>query len=237
VLEPELMDDPALDPSDHDRALRGLARINRLSFAGRAHLPALALAAGRSGGGGRAAAGVRVLDVGAGSGDGAVSLALAAKRRGVAVKLVLADISPRAVEAGRNRAAQAGLDAEGVVVDAVGGAGTLPAADLAVCSLFLHHLTEVQALAVLGNMRESVSEVGGVVSVNDLRRGAWGSVLANTVPRMVTRSPVVHTDAAISARAAWTASELLDLAARAGMSGARVHPCFPARMTLVWSAA
>jgi hypothetical protein len=86
-------------------------------------------------------------------------------------------------------------------------------------------------------MRDSVAEAGGVVSVNDLRRGAWGSVLADTVPRVVTGSRVVHSDAAVSARAAWTAPELLDLAARAGMGGARVRPCFPARMTMVWSAA
>jgi SAM-dependent methyltransferase len=229
VLEPELMDDPSLDPSDHARALRGLARINRLSFAGRSHLPALRMVARRVGGP------VRVLDVGAGSGDVAVSLALAGRRSGVSVSLVLADISPRAVEAARRRAAEAGLDAQGMVLDAV--AGPLPGADLAVCSLFLHHLTEAQAVAVLGNMRDSVAEAGGVVSVNDLRRGAWGSVLADTVPRVVTGSRVVHSDAAVSARAAWTAPELLDLAARAGMGGARVRPCFPARMTMVWSAA
>jgi hypothetical protein len=48
---------------------------------------------------------------------------------------------------------------------------------------------------------------------------------------------VVHTDASISARAAFTPQELLDLAERAGMRGVRVRACFPARMTLVWDAA
>lgn len=223
------MDDPALDAADHADALRGLARINTLSFAGRSHLPALRMAARRVGGP------VRVLDVGAGSGDVAVALALAGRKSGISVSLGLADISPRAVDAACRRAAGLGLYARGMVLDAV--AGPLPVADLAVCSLFLHHLTETQAVAVLGNMRDSVAGAGGVVSVNDLRRGAWGSVLADTVPRVVTRSRVVHTDAAISARAAWTTEELLDLARRAGMDGVRVLPCFPARMTMVWSAA
>ncbi len=226
------MDDPGLDPLDHARALRGLARMNRLSLAGRAHLPALVMAAGRAKGP------VRVLDVAAGGGDMAVALALAARRRGIPVRLTLADISPLAVEVGRHRLCEAGLDAEGVVLDAV--AGPLPEADLVVCSLFMHHLTESQAVSVLANMRLSCSGragEGGVLSVNDLRRGVWGRVLADTVPRVATRSRVVHTDASISARAAFAPEELLDLAARAGMRGARVRACFPARMTLVWDAA
>ncbi len=223
------MDDPSLDGGAHARALRGLARINRLSRAGRTHLPALRAVATRCAGP------VRVLDVGTGSGDVAVSLLAAGRRGGIDATLTLADISPRAVEAATRRAEDAGMTARGVVLDAV--AGPLPSADLTVCSLFLHHLTGAQAVAVLAHMRESVRQSGGVVSVNDLRRGAWGSVLANTVPWVVTRSGVVHSDAAISARAAWTPDELAELATRAGMIGAEITRCFPARMTLVWSAA
>ena len=32
-LEPELMDDPEIETGDHDRALEGLARLNRLARA------------------------------------------------------------------------------------------------------------------------------------------------------------------------------------------------------------
>jgi hypothetical protein len=38
--------------------------------------------------------------------------------------------------------------------------------------------------------------------------------------RLVTRSPVVHTDAVLSVRAAFTKPELLSLAERAGMPSA-----------------
>ncbi|MEO0588061.1 MAG: nucleotide-binding protein, partial [Planctomycetota bacterium] len=31
-LQPELMDDPAIDPAEHRRALRGLDRIHRLTL-------------------------------------------------------------------------------------------------------------------------------------------------------------------------------------------------------------
>lgn len=230
VLQPELMDDPGLDAAEHAHALRGLARINRLSGAGRVHLPALRMAWARSGGP------VRVLDVASGSGDGAVALLAAAQREGIACSLTVADVSERAVAAACDRARSAGIDASGVVVDAV--SGPLPEADLVVCSLFLHHLTEDQVASLLTNMRACVrgggDGNGGVVSINDLRRGAWGTALADVAPRLVTRSRVVHTDASISARSAFTPRELLELADRAGMRGASVRPCFPARMSLVW---
>tara|TARA_R110000782_G_scaffold54637_8_gene115489 strand:- start:28645 stop:29385 length:741 start_codon:yes stop_codon:yes gene_type:complete len=223
VLEPELMDDPALDPAEHALALRGLARINRISFASRVHMgPLRSVAAGLD-------RPVRVLDVASGSGDIAVSVASRAAAEGIGVELIFADRSPLAVGAACGRARDRGVVARGVVVDAL--AGELPASDLAICSLFLHHLTEEGAVCLLANIRAS----GAVcVSVSDLRRCAVGTALARLVPRLVTRSRVVHTDAVLSARAAWNRRELAGLAERAGMSGSRVRPSFPCRMTLVW---
>ena len=225
VLQPELMDDPGLDVWSHTHALRGLARINRLSLAGRVHWPALCRVASRLD------RPVRVTDAASGSGDGAVALARLARKRGIGVELTLTDLSPRAVGLAGTRAERAGIRARTRVVDAT--AGPLPEGDLLICSLFAHHLTESQAVGLLANMRRAC--VGGLVSVNDLRRCRWGTVLARTVPRMVTRSPVVHTDAAISAGAAFTERELLDLCGQAGLEGAVVRRCFPARMTMTWS--
>lgn len=225
VLEPELMDDPGLDRDAHADALRGLARINRVSFAARAHLaPLRAAAAGL----GRP---VRVLDVATGSGDVAVSVAVLAARLGIDTELILADVSPVAVEAARARARAAGIAARAEVLDAI--VGPLPAADLVLCSLFLHHLDESGVVRLLSNVRASGSRR---LSVSDLRRCAAGTALARTVPRVLTRSYVVHTDAVRSARAAWTVEELRDLAGRAGLVGAVVRACFPCRMRLDWEA-
>lgn len=225
VLEPELMDDPRLDPEAHVHALRGLARINRVSFAVRGHLaPLRAAAAGL----GRP---VRVLDVAAGSGDVAVSLAALAARSGIGIELTLADVSPVAIDAARGRARAAGIAARGVVLDAL--AGPLPAADLVLCSLFLHHLDESGVVRLLSNVRASGSRR---LSVSDLRRCTAGTALACIVPRVLTRSFVVHTDAVRSARAAWTVEELRQLAGRAGLGGAVVRACFPCRMRLDWEA-
>jgi 2-polyprenyl-3-methyl-5-hydroxy-6-metoxy-1,4-benzoquinol methylase len=219
------MDDPGLDPGCHARALRGLARINRLSLAAAAHAPLLR-AVGR-----RLGRTVRVLDVATGSGDVAVSAVRRAAREGIGVELTLADISPVAAEQAGVRARRAGLDARTLVLDAV--EGSLPASDVVLCSLFLHHLSEADAVRLLSNMREA-APVG--ISVSDLRRSRRGSLLAASVPRVVTRSPVVHTDAVLSARAAFTIEELGRLVQRAGLVGATIRPAFPARMTLSWMA-
>lgn len=220
------MDDPSLDDAEHAHALAGLARLNRLSFAARAHLPALRRAAERAPGV------VRVLDVACGGGDGAAGLARHAAKAGIRVEMTLLDRSPVAVERAVASVRGAGAaSVRGVTADAVEDA--LPESDLVVCSLFMHHLVEDAAVRCLSNMRAACR---GVVSVNDLRRSAWGLFLARSVPPLVTTSRVVRTDAVISARAALNESELRDLAARAGMDGARVERSFPARMTLTWSA-
>ena len=74
---PELMDDPALDPAEHRRALAGLARLNRVSDSPGVLWPAVReLARGGP---------VRVLDVATGSGD--VPRALAAKAAAAATAM------------------------------------------------------------------------------------------------------------------------------------------------------
>lgn len=219
------MDDPAIDPAEHDRALAGLARINQISFAARAHLPALTDAAEKCGGR------VRVLEVAAGSGDIGIGLARLAARRSIRVDLTLTDISPTALAACQRRAEVERFSVEMLAADAV--RGPLPPCDLTICSLFLHHLDDAAALRVLENMSQA-ARVGG--SVNDLRRGRWGTMLAGAVPRIVTRSSVVHTDAAISARAAFTPEELYRMAMSAGLRAATVRRTFPARMTMTWGA-
>jgi SAM-dependent methyltransferase len=89
---PELMDDPALDPAEHRRALAGLARLNRVSDSPGVLWPAVReLARGGP---------VRVLDVATGSGDVPRALAAKAARAGLTdVTFAGCDISPTAIDA------------------------------------------------------------------------------------------------------------------------------------------
>ena len=221
--EAELMDDPGLDPAEHGRALAGLARINRFSGGAGALWPALAKLA-------RAGRPIRALDVATGSGDLPVALARLAKRAGLPLELAGCDISPVAVAAAQERAAAAGAAVRFFRHDVL--ATPLPTGfDAVFCSLFLHHLDEPEAAALLRSMGLAA---GRLVLVNDLARSRRNLAMVWLACRALSRSPVVHADGPRSVRAAYTPAEALALAARAGLTGATVAGRFPCRYLLEW---
>jgi 2-polyprenyl-3-methyl-5-hydroxy-6-metoxy-1,4-benzoquinol methylase len=140
------------------------------------------------------------------------------------------DRNPVAVETARRRAAEAGADLEFFRLDLF--AEPLPVDyDAITCSLFLHHLHEPQAVDLL---RRLAGAAGRLVLINDLARGLLGYTLAYLGARVLTRSPVVHTDAPQSVRAAFTPNEAVALAWQAGMTGATVERRWPCRFLLAW---
>ncbi|MBL4699421.1 MAG: hypothetical protein JKX70_11375 [Phycisphaerales bacterium] len=82
-------------------------------------------------------------------------------------------------------------------------------------------------------MRESASKA---VIITDLRRTRRGYVLAWLASRLLTRSPVVHTDALLSVRGALTTSELHELAISAGYDKPCIRTVWPQRILLTWRA-
>src|SRR5262245_2113841 len=152
---PELMDDPAIDPVEHRRALAALARVNRFTNSAGALWPAirnLAHELRRT---------IRVLDVATGSGDVPTRLLVKATRAGVSLEVAGCDVSPIAIgEAERHPGARF------FTHDAIGE--PLPSGfDVVTCSLFLHHLGEDDAGALLANMAGAARHL---VLVNDLSR-------------------------------------------------------------------
>jgi hypothetical protein len=71
-----------------------------------------------------------------------------------------------------------------------------------------------------------------LVAVDDLVRGAAGYLMAATAPRLLTRSPVVHVDARLSVRSAFTPEEARELAEAAGLSELDVRRHWPGRFLL-----
>ena len=231
AVEPELMDDPALDPAAHRAALAGLRRLNAAS--GTAGTLARTLApvlknvpADRV---------PRVLDVACGGGDGAVALGRRLRARlNRSIRVDGADLSPTALEAARGAAGRAGHVGEFYQADArtgpLPGAGDGGRYDAAVCSLFLHHFDDEDAGRVLKNM----AAAAGCVVVSDLRRTRTGLVFAHAACRLLSRSPVVHADGPQSVRAAFTMNEFRRVADAAGLAGGTLAAAWPQRFLFVW---
>ncbi len=217
---PELMDDPALDPVEHRRALAGLARLNRFSnSAGVLWPPILKLARELN-------RPLRVLDVATGSGDVPRELLRRATRAGVALDVAACDLSPTAIAEANREPGPVRFFGH----DALHAA--LPTGfDVVTCSLFLHHLGEDEAIALLANMENAASRL---LLVNDLARSRFSFCAVWAACRLLSRSPVVRFDGPASVRSAFTPKEATALAARAGLHGAQVKGRFPCRYLLSW---
>lgn len=225
-LVSERMDDPALPAQDHDRALEGLARLNAVARSAALVWPAVRAELQSARDGGRVAS---VLDVATGSGDIPSALARMARREGLEARWVAVDASRHALERARMRAEAAGLALECHVADAT---QPLPVrADVVISSLFLHHLSQRQAVCALGSMAGAALRR---LAVSDLRRSVPGLALAWAASRALSRSPVVHFDATASVRGALSERELAEIAKEAGLAGATVRRAWPERMVLEW---
>lgn len=221
----EVMDDPGLNEAEHVRALRALARINRLSRTAETIAKHLRQRVGA----GSSDRPIRVLDVACGDGELSLRLSGLARRRGMHWVVDGCDLSERAIDRASERAERRGDAAKFFQADAL-GALPLDAYDAVVNSLFCHHLDDAgvaRFLRGLSNCRHVV--------ISDLVRSRRAYLATLAGVRVLSRSWVVHTDGPLSVRAALTRDELLALAERAGLTGARVDRCWPMRQMLHWS--
>lgn len=229
--EPELMDQPGLDPVLHAQALRGLRRVNWLSgTAGslwrrmRPLAEAVRLSGARS-------EPLRVLDVACGGGDTAIALARKAQREKLPVEVTACDFSETALELARRSAEATRLPVTFFQADALNQ--PLPEGfDVVCCSLFLHHLEEDQAVTLLRAMHQAA---GRMLLVSDLKRSRLGYVMAWGGIRVLSRSHICHVDGPLSVQGAFTSAEAKSLAQQAGLEGAQVVNQWPQRFLLAWT--
>jgi 2-polyprenyl-3-methyl-5-hydroxy-6-metoxy-1,4-benzoquinol methylase len=220
------MDQPDLAPERHTHALASLARINFFSGSSGILFPPLAEFQRK-----RNLSRLLILDVASGAGDLPIRLWQRARRAGLDWHIAGCDISPVAVSAAHDLALRERAPVEFFVHDVIEQALT-GSYDAITCSLFLHHLEEGHAVKLLAAMAGASS----MVLVNDLDRSFLGLILAHLVPRLLTTSDVVHIDGPLSVKAAFTPREVLALAKRAGLHGARVSRRWPCRWLLKWIA-
>lgn len=224
--EPELMDDPNLDPALHRQALKGLRRVHLISGTVSTLWKQIHRIARQT-----PNSTVRVLDVACGGGDLAVSLARKAAHSGYPVELSGCDISPAALEFAATTAASENVTVNFFQADAI--TAPLPTDyDIICCSLFLHHLDEDDAVKLLRSMKASARRM---VLISDLVRSQFGYLLTWVGLRLLTRSRICHVDGPLSVRAAFTPEEMLALAAQAELHDATLTRHWPERFLLTWS--
>ena len=228
---PELMDDPSLDASQHQEALKALARIHLVSRTA-SQLAACLVALTRKlpSNTGKT---LRILDIACGGGD-LTTLVAARVARKVPhrVECIGLDISQRAIGwASRNHArASERLDVTFRACDVLNG--ELPSCTLAFHSLFLHHLNDVQAVAQLRAMAAAAQ--GGFV-FSDLLRTRLGLFLAQLGTRVLSRSLIAQIDGPLSVRAARTVEEYHRLFREAELPAPTLRRRWPERIYVTWS--
>ncbi len=224
------MDDPALDQAEHDQALTALARINLISGTasqlGRRAVKLLQTAAAAD------RRPVRIIDIACGGGDltAAVGRYLGG-RLAQPVEVIGLDVSERAIgwarqrQAGRSGSATLTFTQADIVRDGC------PPCDIAMHSLFLHHLSDDAATELLRGMAAAAA-VGCVFS--DLRRSQLGLLLAHVGTTLLARSRVARVDGPLSVKAARTPAEYRQLLDAAGLSQAQIDRTWPERVCVSW---
>ena len=222
-LVPEWMDQPGLEINTHRTALNAMARINSLAFTHRTYWKTIHAMAKR-----QSPVRLRVLDVACGGGDVATRLALLAQHAELPVTVDGCDISPTAMSHAQELADSMRAPCRFFQFDVLRDKWPTDY-DVITTSLFLHHLSNFDAVEVLARMAAATRQA---VLVNDLIRSRAGYFLARFGAPLLTRSPIVHFDAPRSVAGAFTSKELIGLAHKAGMLGATISRCWMSRMLL-----
>ncbi len=225
--QPEVMDQPGLDPKEHAKALMGLRRINAISRCSAGlfrPIEALAIT--------QPAKPLRVLELACGGGDTAIDLALMAKRKGLALDIHACDLNPEAVAIAQTNAVRRQAALTVFTADALAKPTDHNSFDVVYCTLFAHHLDELDVVRLLEVMALRSRKL---VLVDDLIRSRLGFALAWIGTRLLSRSWVVHTDGPLSVRAALQPDEMKSIAMQAGLNNAQIKRSWPERYLLNWA--
>lgn len=222
-LEPEWMDDPHADPQALLRSLKFIRRVNFLLGYTRVTLRHLERISRSWKPGER----IRMVDLGTGSADIPLAILRWADRRGFDILIVGLERHGRtaAMAVGRARGNPRLKIVQGDVLQMPLADGAF---DYALTAMFLHHLTDAHAVAVLKAMNRLARR--GVIVADLLRnRRAYACIKLFTA----FSNPMVRHDAALSVLQAFDKAEAIELARGAGLDYLRYHRHFGYRFALV----
>jgi SAM-dependent methyltransferase len=196
----EWMDGPCTY-EEYRQAALDLERVNRLTLGYRPALQFLERVVERPDN-----APLHVVDVGCGHGDGLRAIYRWAQHKNVAVRLTGVDLNPYAAQLAQECDRNAGIPAGSITwitADAFAASFDAPV-DVAISSLFAHHLTDTATVALL-RWNEATARMGWLV--NDLRRSARAAMGFKWLTRVIGSCAMVKHDGAVSFRRALTTDE------------------------------
>lgn len=198
------MDRPDAAPAELEAALHSLRGLNR--YFGSYHLVEQFMRRWI-----KAGDRLRVADLATGSADIPRRIADYARRVGAQVEISAVDYQPRTVASAQRLSGEyPEITCECADVLAYGSSGSF---DLVICSLALHHFSEIDAVRLLRRCRELSRRF---VLVADLRRGVLASLGVHLLTALIFRDRMTREDGRTSAARAFSFREIQDLARRAG---------------------
>ncbi len=153
---------------------------------------------------------VRIVDAGAGACDIPVALALRARKLGRKLEFHCVEKSPAARRIAEQVIDRAGTDNVVLAGDDIFEYRPATPCQLAMASMFFHHLGDDAVVNLLGSMGQYVR---GALFINDLRRSAAACAAARLLTCCTGHSGVRH-DALLSVRRGFTSRELAALISR-----------------------
>lgn len=168
-----------------------------------------------------------VIDVGAGSGELLRTIAEWATRNNCEVKLTGVELNARSARAIAEQSARFSVHA--VRADAFALPFSDNQFDYAICSLFLHHFKDEQAVKILGELNRVARRE---VVVIDLHRHPVAYYFYTTIGRLLFHNRLIREDGALSILRGFKPVELQGLAERSELKHVTVQRRFPYRLVL-----
>jgi len=225
IMEPEMMDEPALGETAHQQALSELEKIFWLSRTAQPIWQMLCRYHAR-----HPEKSLRGLDLGCGGGDLPIALTRQSQAKRLPIVCDGSDMNPRALAYAENKVERNNLDIQFLRFQVP--QDPIPHKyDFAVSSLFLHHLNESELVDLFRSLHETKLRL---VIFSDLIRSSLGWILCRLTSQFLSNSPVVKQDALLSLRAAYTLDEINHLAHQSGLENFTLRKVWPERFLFVW---
>jgi 2-polyprenyl-3-methyl-5-hydroxy-6-metoxy-1,4-benzoquinol methylase len=214
-LSPEIMDDRSLDFFELEAALDSLQRFNRIALTAKKIWQLIRQRPGE----------LTLFDIGCGGGDILFELEKQAGKEGRRFKGLGLDWNGKIIAAAKKKAALRNSCLQFKQFNAI--KDELPEDfDLAISSLFLHHLSDAEVISLIRRTSKKVKQL----VISDLARSKLNYILTMAGTRLLSKSKIVHIDGPLSVRAAFTVREMEIILKESGLNRFDISRQFPGRL-------